>query len=78
MGASEVRHVTRVAVGVAAVLAQIALSVFYAGWSLFVVPTDVILGLLLFLLAGFVAVTALAIRHTWLAPNVPIASVIAS
>lgn len=73
----EVRHVARVAVGVAAVLAQIALSVFYTGWSLFVVPPDVLLSLLFLLLAGSVAVTWLAIRHTWLAPIVPIASVIA-
>jgi len=37
----------------------------------------VILGLLFLLLAGLVAVIWLAIRHTWLAPVVPIASIIA-
>ena len=77
MGAVEVRHVARVAVGVAAVLAQIALTLFYAGWSLFVVPPPVILILLFLLLTGLVAVIWLAIRDTWLAPIVPIASIIA-
>ena len=77
MGAEEVRHVARVAVGVAAVLAQIALTLFYAGWSLFVVPPPVILVLLFLLITGSVAVIWLAIRHTWLAPIVPIASLIA-
>jgi hypothetical protein len=77
MGAIEVRNVARAAVGVAAVLAQIGLAIFYAGWSLFVVPPSVILVLLFLLLAALVAVIWLAIRHTWLAPIVPIASIIA-
>ena len=77
MGAVKVRHVARVAVGVSAVLAQIALTLFYAGWSLFVVPPPVILVLLLLLMSGLVAVIWLAIRDTWLAPIVPIASIIA-
>ena len=39
MGAIEIRHVTRVAVGVAAVLAQIALAFYYVGLPIFVVPS---------------------------------------
>ena len=77
MGAIEVRNVARAAVGVTAVLVQIALTIFYAGWSLFVVPPPVILVLLFLLITGLVAVIWLAIRHTWLAPIVPIASIIA-
>ena len=74
MGAIEVRSVARAAVGVAAVLAQVGLAIFYAGWSLFVLPPSVILFLLL---AALVAVIWLAIRDTWLAPIVPIASILA-
>ncbi len=77
MGAVGVRNVARVAVGVAAVLAQIGLAVFYVGWSLFVVPPPVILILLVLLLTGLVAVIWLAIRDAWLAPIVPIATIIA-
>ena len=77
MGAIEVRDVARAAVGVAAVLAQIGLAIFYAGWSLFVLPPSVIVGLLVLLLAALVVVIWLALRHTRLAPIVPIASVFA-
>jgi hypothetical protein len=71
MGAVEVRHVARGAVGVAAVLAQIALALFYAGWSLFVVPPPVILILLFLLISGLVAVVWLAIRDAWLSRSFP-------
>ena len=77
MGAIEVRSVARAAVGVAAVLAQVGLAIFYAGWSLFVLPPSVILFLLFLLLAALVAVIWLALRHPWLAPIVPIASILA-
>jgi hypothetical protein len=77
MGAVRVGQVARVAVAVVAVLAQIALAVYFAGWSLFVVPPPVILALWSLLLATTVAVIWLAIRHTWRAPIVPISSLIA-
>jgi len=74
MGAIEIRHVTRVAVGVAAVLVQIALAFCYVGLPIFVVPESSILILWLLWTAEMVTVIWLAIRHTWFAPLVPVAS----
>ena len=76
MGATEVRQVARFLVGVAAVLAQVGVAIFYVGWSVLVVPRTVTLAFLVFLLISIAVVIWLAIRHTWLAPIVPIASVI--
>ena len=77
MGAIEVRSVARVAVGVAAVLAQIALAFFYVGWAMFVVPAPSIFILACIWVAGIVAVVWLAFRDAWLAPLVPVAWFIA-
>ena len=76
MGAIQLRQVARVAVGVAAVLAQMGVAIFYLGWSVLVVPRSAIFVLVGFLLIAMVVVIWLAIRHTWLAPIVPIASII--
>ena len=73
MGAIEVRSVARVAVGVAAVLAQIALAFFHVGWAMFVVPAPSIFVLACIWVAGIVAVVWLAFRDAWLAPLVPVA-----
>jgi hypothetical protein len=77
MGAIEVRSVARLAVGVAAVLAQIALAFLYVCWAIFVVPEPAIVVLGCLWVAELVAVIWLAIRHTWLAPLVPVVSFIA-
>jgi hypothetical protein len=76
MGAVEVRHVTRAAVGMAAVFAQIALAFYYVGLPIFVVPEPAIFILWFLWTAEMVAVVWLAIRHTWFAPLVPVASFI--
>lgn len=76
MGAFEIRNAARAAIGVAAVLAQISVAIFYSGWSLLVVPPSVTLVLLLLMLVALIVAIWLAIRHTWLAPIVPIASII--
>ena len=76
MGAIRLRQVARVAVGVAAMLAQIGVAIFYLGWSVLVVPRSAIFVLVGFVLIAMVVVIWLAIRHTWLAPIVPIASII--
>ena len=72
----EIRRVARVAVGVAAVLAQAALAISYVGWSVFVVPPASILVLACVWSAGIVAVIWLAIRDAWLAPIIPVAWVV--
>jgi hypothetical protein len=77
MGAVEVRNVARVVVGVAAVLAQIALAFYYVGLAIFVVPPPSIVLLGCLWVAELVAAIWLAIRHTWLAPLVPVVSFIA-
>ncbi len=76
MGAVEVRNVVRVLVGVAAVLAQIALASFYIGLAIFIAPLPSILVLACLWMAELVAVIWLAIRNTWFAPLVPIVSFI--
>jgi len=77
MGAVEVRRIARVAVGVAAVIAQIALAFYYVGLPILVVPGSAIYMLWLLWAVEVVAVIWLAIRHTWFAPFVPVASFIA-
>jgi hypothetical protein len=77
MGAVEVRRIARVAVGVAAVIAQIALAFYYVGLAILVVPGSSIYFLWLLWAVEVVAVIWLAIRHPWFAPLVPVASFIA-
>jgi hypothetical protein len=77
MGDVEVRRVARVMVGVAAVLAQLALAFYYVGLAVFVVPEPSIVVLACLWVAETVAVIWLALRHTWLAPLVPVVSLIA-
>jgi hypothetical protein len=77
MGAVDVRRIARVAVGVAAVLAQVALAFYYVGLPILVVPGSAIYMLWLLWAVEVVAVIWLAIRHTWFAPLVPVASFIA-
>jgi hypothetical protein len=77
MGAVDVRRIARVAVGVAAVIAQIALAFYYVGLPILVVPGSAIYMLWLLWAVEVVAVIWLAIRHTWFAPLVPVASFIA-
>lgn len=77
MGAVVVRRIARVAVGVAAVIAQIALAFYYVGLPLLVVPGSSIYMLWFLWAVEVVAVIWLAIRHTWFAPLVPVASFIA-
>ena len=74
MGAEGIGSVARVAVGVAAVLAQMALAFFYVGLPILVVPVPGILFLWLLWIVEVVFVIWLAIRHTWYAPLVPLAS----
>ncbi len=76
MGAFEAREVARVAVGVAAVLAQTGLALLYIGWAIFVVPPPAIFVLACLWLAQMVVVIWLAIRDAWLAPLVPVVSFI--
>jgi len=71
------RHLVRVAVRVAAVLAQIALAFYYVGLPILVVPGSAPIALLLLWAVELAAVIWLAIRHTWIAPLVPVASFIA-
>ena len=75
--ATPIRRVARAAVGVAAVLAQIALAFWYVGLPILVVPEPAIYVLWSLWLAEMVAVIWLALRHTWFAPLVPLASFIA-
>jgi hypothetical protein len=77
MGAVDVRRIARVAVGVAAVIAQVALAFYYVGLPILVVPGSAIYMLWLLWAVEVVAVIWLAIRHTWFAPLVPVASFIA-
>jgi hypothetical protein len=77
MGAVEIRRVARAAVGVTAVLAQLALAFFYVGRALLVVPPPSIVVLACIWVAGIVAVIWLAYRDAWLAPIIPIAWFIA-
>jgi len=77
MGDTRNHRFARVAIGVAAVLAQFALAFYYVGLPLFVVPDDWIRVLWVVWAAEMVVVIWLAIRHTWFAPLVPIASLIA-
>ena len=77
MGTVEIRQVARVAVGLIAVLAQIALAFLYVGWAMFVVPAPSIFVLACIWVAGLVAVVWLAFRDAWLAPLVPVAWFIA-
>jgi hypothetical protein len=77
MGVVEVRRIARAAVGVAAVIAQIALAFYYVGLPILVVPGSAIYMLWLLWAVEVVAVIWLAIRHTWFAPLVPVASFIA-
>jgi hypothetical protein len=76
MGAVDVRRIARVAVGVAAVIAQVALAFYYVGLPILVVPGSAIYMLWLLWAVEVVAVIWLAIRHTWFAPLVPVASFI--
>jgi|GEM_PF-7048521 len=77
MGDAKSHHVVRAAVGSAAVLAQLALAFYYVGLPMLVVPDDWIRVLWVVWLVEVIAVIWLAIRHTWFAPLVPIASLIA-
>lgn len=77
MGAVEVHRAIRAAVGVAAVLAQIALAFYYVGLSIFVVPEPWMYILWLLWTTEMVAVIWLAIRRTRLAPLVPVVSLVA-
>ena len=77
MDSVDVRGIARVAVGVAAVIAQIALAFYYVGLAILVVPGSSIYFLWLLWAVEVVAVIWLAIRHTWFAPLVPVASFIA-
>jgi hypothetical protein len=80
MGNVSGRQLARAAVGVVAVLAQIAqiaLAFYYVGLPLLVVPGSAIYALWLLWAVQLVAVIWLAIRHTWIAPLVPVASFIA-
>jgi hypothetical protein len=77
VGVVEVRTVARVAVGVAAVLAQISLAFYYIGLAIFVVPPPSIYVLACLWVAESGAVIWLAIRRTWFAPLVPVVSFIA-
>ena len=77
MGAVEGHRAIRAAVGLAAVLAQITLGSYYVGLSIFVVPEPWMYILWLLWTTETVAVIWLAIRRTWLAPLVPVVSLIA-
>ena len=77
MRSTSAKHLVRAAIGVAAVLAQIALAFYYVGLPILVVPGSAIYALWLLWAVQLVAVIWLAIRHTWIAPLVPIASLIA-
>jgi hypothetical protein len=68
---------TRAAIGSIAVLAQVALAFVYVGLPMFIAPEPWVLILWLAWATAMVAVIWLAIRHTWFAPLVPIASLIA-
>jgi hypothetical protein len=74
MSAEGIAGVARVAVGVVAVLAQLALAFFYVGLPILVVPVPGMLFLWLLWVIQVVLVIWLAIRHTWYAPLVPLAS----
>lgn len=70
-------RITRAAVGSMAVLAQVALAFVYVGLPMFIAPEGWVLILWLAWAVSMVAVIWLAIRHTWFAPLVPLASIIA-
>lgn len=76
MGAIGRSRIARAAVGMAAVMAQVALAFWYVGLPILVVPQPAIYGLWLLWIAEMVVVIWLAIRHTWFAPVVPLASFI--
>ena len=73
MGTLEIRRIVRVAVGVAAVVAQVALAFFYVGVAILVVPAPANLVLALIWIAGVIAAVWLAYRDAWLAPLIPVA-----
>jgi hypothetical protein len=77
MSAARLHRITRAAVGSASVLAQVALAFFYVGLAMFIAPEPWVLVFWLAWAAAVIAVIWLAIRHTWFAPLVPIASLIA-
>jgi len=77
MGNVSGRQLARAAVGVVAVLAQIALAFYYVGLPILVVPGSAIYALWLLWAVELAAVIWLAIRHTWIAPLAPVASFIA-
>ena len=58
-------------------LAQVTLAFVYVGLPMFIAPEPWVLILWLAWATAMVAVIWLAIRHTWFAPLVPIASLIA-
>jgi len=71
------RQLVRVAVGVLAVIAQIALGFYYVLMPILVVPESWIYILWLIWAVEMVAVIWLAVRRTWFAPLVPIVSLVA-
>jgi hypothetical protein len=73
VGSVEIGRFARVAVGVTAVVVQIALAFFYIGWAMFVAPLSSIIVLACIWVAGVVAVVWLALRDAWLAPLIPVA-----
>ena len=74
MSAEGISSLARVMVGVAAVLAQLALAFFYVGLPILVVPMPGMLFLGLLWIIQVMLVIWLAIRHKWYAPLVPVAS----
>ncbi len=77
MDTLEIRRIFRVAVGVSAVLAQVALAFLYIGVAILVVPAPANLILALIWIAGVAAAVWLAFRDAWLAPLIPLAWLIA-
>lgn len=75
--AGGIRRVARVAVGVAAVLAQVALAFYYVGLTILTVPSPWFYLLWVAWAAEVIVVIWLAIRHTWWAPLVPLVSLVA-